>query len=149
ESAAEKPAFQDAFRRRRCLVLADGFYEWEKLGKGKAPHYFHLPGGKPFGFAGLWDSWRAPEGGIIESCTVLTTRANALVAPLHDRMPVILPSEHHAQWLDHSVEDPSRLTSLLQPYPPEQMRSYRVGSRVNSPHNDVPECLERADSDVR
>lgn len=142
ETAAQLPAFRSAFRHRRCLVLADGFYEWKEVDGKKQPYYFQLRDGGPFAFAGLWDSWNSPEGEAVESCTVLTTRANELVAPVHDRMPVILLPQHYDLWLDTTVQQKERLAPLLTPYPPTQMQSHPVGQRVNSAQNDEPECIE-------
>ncbi len=143
ETAAEKPAFRAALRSRRCLVVADGFYEWQRVGNRKQPYFFHLRNDRPFAFAGLWEIWQAPDQSRIESCTLLTTVANELVRPIHDRMPAILASADYAQWLDAGEEEPKRLKSLLGPYPSEAMAAYPVGPRVNNPGNDDPGCIER------
>ncbi|MCX7427518.1 MAG: SOS response-associated peptidase [Planctomycetia bacterium] len=142
ETAAEKPAFRAAFRRRRCLVVADGFYEWQRRGKAKQPYFIHLRDDRPFAFAGLWESWERPERGLLETCTILTTEPNALVAPLHDRMPVILPPDAYDTWLDPTNEDVGQLATLLRAYPAEEMAAYPVGSYVNSPTHDGAECIE-------
>ena len=123
ETVAERPAFRDALRRRRCLVLADGFYEWQKVAGGKRPMRITLKSGEPFAFAGLWETWRDPSGVVIPSCTIITTTPNELMAPIHDRMPVILPRELEGPWLDPAVQDAVMLTELLMPYPAEAMEA--------------------------
>jgi len=143
ETVAEKPAFRSAFRRRRCLVVADGFYEWQPQKGKKQPFYFRLQDGQPFAFAGLWETWQAPEGEKIDSCTLLTTTANSLLRSVHDRMPVILKPEDYNQWLDPQIQEPEQLEPLLQPYSPEAMVAYPVSTKVNNPTNDSPECIER------
>jgi putative SOS response-associated peptidase YedK len=142
ETAAEKPAFRAAMRRRRCLVVADGFYEWQRQGKAKQPFFIRLRDDRPFAFAGLWESWEASGEGPLETCTILTTEPNALVAPLHDRMPVILPPDVYDTWLDPANEDTARLATLLRPYPAEEMDAYAVGPYVNSPTHEGAECIE-------
>ena len=142
ETAATKPAFRAAFRRRRCLVLADGFYEWPRRGGRKQPFYVRLRDGRPFAFAGLWEHWEGSEGQSIDSCTLLTTAPNALMRPLHHRMPVILDPEVYALWLDPAIQDADRLQPLLRQYPPEAMMAYPVSPRVNNPANDGPECIQ-------
>lgn len=141
ETAAEKPSFRAAFRKRRCLIVADGFYEWQKCGEQKVPMFIHLASNEAFGFAGLWETWISPMGERIDSCTILTTAPNELMKPIHDRMPVILPLENHARWLDPHVQDPQLLLPLLQPYPAALMEAYEVSRLVNSPHNNSPELL--------
>lgn len=141
ETAAEKPSFRRALQKRRCLVLADGFYEWKKEGKSKTPMYIRLQSHQPFGFAGLWETWQSPDGAKIHSCTILTTEPNALMAPIHHRMPVILSREGEAVWLDRAVETPEQLLPLLAPYPAEAMEAYAVSTAVNSPRNDTPGCI--------
>jgi putative SOS response-associated peptidase YedK len=140
ETAAEKPAFRSAFRQRRCLVLADGFYEWQKLGKKKQPHYFRLWDGSPFAFAGLWEHWER-DGKVIESCAVLTTAANELVRPLHDRMPVILAPGDFERWLDPKAAKGPELQGLLRPFPAEAMTSYPVGLHVNNARHADAACV--------
>lgn len=143
ETAAEKPSFRNAMKRRRCLVLADGFYEWAKVGGAKQPHYIHLKDRRPFVFAGLWEHWaKDPETGPIDSFTILTTHANERVRPLHDRMPVILPAEHYDLWLDPGAQDTAALAPLLRPYPDDEIEYEPVSRLVNNPKNDVPQCVE-------
>jgi putative SOS response-associated peptidase YedK len=137
ETAAEKAPFRHAIRKRRCLVVGDGFYEWAKVGSRKQPYFFQLRGGEPFAFAGLW---QAGEEG--SSCAILTCKANGLVAPVHDRMPVILPPADYGEWLDQELHDPDALEPLLQPYPPDEMEAYAVGPHVNNARNDDPGCVE-------
>src|SRR5262245_36218167 len=141
ETVATKPAFRDAFQRRRCLILADGFFEWVPVGGRKQPHYFRLGDGGPFAFAGLWDRWEDPDGGSVQSCTILTTEANGLVKPVHERMPVILAPADFGAWLDPKTLGGSEAQALLRPYPAEAMTAYPVGLRVNSPKHDDAECV--------
>ncbi len=131
ESVADKPAFRAAFKSRRCLVPADGFYEWKKTGKKKEPYLFGLANGKPFAFAGLWEHWKAPEGEIVESCTVITTDANDLLMPIHDRMPVILKPEDYDLWLDPKARSPEELKALFKPFAAAAMKGYKVSDKVN------------------
>jgi putative SOS response-associated peptidase YedK len=140
ETAAERPSFRSAFRRRRCLVLADGFYEWRKAGGKKQPYLFRLAGGEPFAFAGLWEHWQR-DGKVIDSCALLTTDPNELVKPLHDRMPVMLSPAVFDLWLDAKVEKGPDLHALLRPYPAKAMAAYPVSLRVNSPKNNDAGCL--------
>ncbi len=142
ETVAEKPAFRHAFRRRRCLVVADGFYEWQKQNGAKQPFYIHLRGSRPFAFAGLWESWKGEDDSVIESCTLLTTRPNELLDPLHNRMPVILQPKDYDPWLDPGVQDLESLQALLRPYPSEEMEAYPVSRWVNSPDNDDLRCIQ-------
>jgi putative SOS response-associated peptidase YedK len=141
ETAAVKPAFRSAMRQRRCLVPADGFFEWQTLGRKKQPHYFTLRDGGLFAIAGLWETWRHQEL-VIESCTLLTTEANPLVRPLHDRMPVIVPPEAYDRWLDPLIDDAEKLEPLLRPYPAEEMAVRPVNPIVNSPAQDDPRCID-------
>ena len=142
ETVADKPSFRTAFRRRRCLIPADGFYEWQALTpKRKQPQYITLRSGQPFAFAGLWESWQPPNGSRIESCTILTTAANALMQQFHDRMPVILSPEEFAPWLDPEITEPETLLPLLDQYPPDEMTTFPVSTRVNSVKNDSPELI--------
>lgn len=142
ETVAEKPTFRDAFRSRRCLVVADGFYEWKRLSDGtKQPFYVRLKSGELFAFAGLWDSWRS-DGADVESCTLLTTDANELVRPIHDRMPVILKPRDYDLWLNPEVSDPERLTPVLGAYDASAMEARPVSRYVNDPANDSPRCIE-------
>ncbi|MCA9493307.1 MAG: SOS response-associated peptidase [Myxococcales bacterium] len=137
ETVASKPAFRSAFKRRRILVLADGFYEWERTDpKNKVPHLIQLREGKPFGMAGLWERWTDPESGEdVYSCTIVTTGPNTLMNGIHDRMPVILPAESWATWLDPDVQDPAKLTELLVPYPAEDMQERAVSRKVGDVKN--------------
>jgi putative SOS response-associated peptidase YedK len=143
ETVAEKPSFRSAYKRRRCLILADGFYEWvETPGqKSKTPHYIQLESKEPFAFAGLWEIWHSPEGDEIRSCTIITTEPNAMMAKLHNRMPVILPKETYELWLDPREQPRETLDPLLRPYPAEEMMHYPISTLVNSPANDLPEVL--------
>jgi putative SOS response-associated peptidase YedK len=143
ETLTAKAAFKNAFAARRCLVVADGFYEWLKAGAVRTPMLIHLKTERSFGFAGLYERWRSPLGEAITSCTIITTEPNELVRPIHDRMPAILPKEVEDLWLDASVEDPHRLLALLRPYPADEMEAYPVSSQVNSVKNNTPECIER------
>jgi len=142
ETAAEKPAFRAAFKRRRCLVVADGFYEWQKQNGGKQPYFISLRNREPFAFAGLWESWKGAEETVIESCALLTTTPNDLILPLHNRMPVILHPRDYELWLDVAVEDQARLQRLLKPFPSGEMEAYPVSRFVNKPQNDDPRCIE-------
>lgn len=147
ESVADKPSFRAAFRKRRCLVVADGFYEWKRDGKRKTPMYIRMKSGDPFAFAGLWEVWKPPGATTAEplrTCTILTTTPNDLVAPIHDRMPVILPRAAWDLWL--TPDDPGRdaLESALRPFPGDEMEAFSVSTLVNSPANDRPECIEPA-----
>ncbi len=126
ETVAEKPSFRSAFRDRRCLVIAEGFYEWQKLGKAKKPMLIRLKSGRPFGFAGLYETWVSPDGETVRSCTIITTEANELIRPIHDRMPVILPVKNEAAWLAPENRDSRALLSMLKPYPAEEMEMEEV-----------------------
>ncbi len=139
ETAAEKPSFRDSLHFRRCLVLADGFYEWQPAGRRKQPYWIHLADERPFAFAGLWDRWTG-EGEPLESCTILTTEANEALRPLHDRMPVILDADQYESWID--PDTPLReVESLLRPYPSESMLFHPVSTHVNHVGNDDPACI--------
>jgi putative SOS response-associated peptidase YedK len=145
ETVAEKPTFRAAFRRQRCLIPADGFYEWQKLeAGGKQPFHIRLASGEVFAFAGLWGPWQDPAGGVVESFTILTTTANVLVQDIHDRMPVILPPEHYAYWLDPASKDLDRLAALLRPYPAAGMVCHPVSPAVNDPKHDAPDNIAEA-----
>ncbi|MCY7321824.1 MAG: SOS response-associated peptidase [Phormidesmis sp. CAN_BIN36] len=139
ETVTEKPSFRSAFKQRRCLILADGFYEWRKQSGKKQPFYFSLENGSPFAFAGLWERWHDLEDGRLETCTILTTEANPIVAQAHDRMPVILNRDRYDRWLDLSQPAES-VQSLLRPYDDTLMTAYPVSSSVNSARNDTPDC---------
>jgi putative SOS response-associated peptidase YedK len=144
ETIAEKPAFRDAFKSRRCIIPADGFYEWQKTTAGKVPHAI-MPREGNFAFADLWERWKDPASQeIVRSCTIVTGRPNELVAPIHDRMPVILPPETWARWLGEEPASREELLELLKPYPAERMHAYAISTRVNSVRNDEPTLLEPA-----
>ncbi|ODA28648.1 SOS response-associated peptidase [Planctopirus hydrillae] len=140
ETLAEKPSFKTALRRRRCLVLADGFYEWRTEGQSKQPFCIRMKDARPFAFAGLWERW-TKSGSPIETCTIITTNANTLMSELHDRMPVILSPAAADVWLDQKIEQPELLLSLLGPYPDDEMEAYPVSTLVNSPKNESSECI--------
>ncbi|MCP4756268.1 MAG: SOS response-associated peptidase [Proteobacteria bacterium] len=142
ETLAEKPSFKNAYRKRRCLIPAGGFYEWKKEGKAKTPFHIRMKSTKPFAFAGLWEKWQGPGGELVFSCTIITTDANDLLRPIHARMPVILPQGSYERWLDTTVEPDDRTRELLQPYPSQEMEAYPVSKRVNSPGNDSPDCIQ-------
>ncbi len=146
ETVAQKPAFRAAFRRRRCLVAADGYYEWQKTGKARQPYYIRLASEEPFALAGLWEYWEGsalgPASGPIESCTIITTGANELTREIHDRMPVIVGPDDYAKWLDVDVEDRRHLDPILVPYASDEMKADQVSAHVNSPRNDDPQCVE-------
>ena len=139
ETVAERPSFRTALASRRCLVIADGFYEWQRGGNTRRPMRIVMTSGEPFAFAGLWDSWRGPAGDIVRSCTIITTEPNELLRPIHNRMPVILPKELESFWLDDEVQDPLAFGDILSPYPAEAMDAYEVSSLVNRPSNEGPE----------
>ncbi len=140
ETAATKPAFRDAFKLRRCLIPADGFYEWRKSGKEKQPYCFEVRDGELFAFAGIWGRWKDPSGQILETCSILTTTPNALTAVVHDRMPVILDSDNYDLWLDPRMKDVTAVTEMLKPYDARFMRSFPVSNRINHAANDDEEC---------
>lgn len=142
ETLWEKPSFRDAVTRRRCLIIANGFYEWRLTPHGKKiPVYVHLKSKEPFGFAGLWESWQSPEGQTLKTCTIITTEPNALIKPFHNRMPVIVPKEFEELWIDPSPKARAELERLLRPYRAEELELFDVSSAVNSPANDGPECI--------
>lgn len=143
ETVLQKPAFRHCLATRRCLVPADGFYEWKRVGRLKQPFHFGMKDNSLFAFAGLWDRWRSPDGSIVESCTILTTTPNQLLTDVHDRMPVILHRDHYESWLTAAPHEGRRLTELLVPFEAELMTGYEVSSLVNSPQNDTPACVER------
>jgi putative SOS response-associated peptidase YedK len=140
ETAASKPSFREPLQRKRCLIPADAFYEWKRVGKAKQPFCFEVGDGAIFAFAGLWDSWRGPDGQSVESCTILTTTPNELLADVHDRMPVILARERRDSWLDPFMRDAAAAVALLKPLEAHLMRRYAVSTRVNSVANDDPDC---------
>ncbi len=142
ETVAEKPAFRDAFKNHRCLVVADGFYEWRTTEAGKKPVYIHLKSGKPMGFAGLYSIWTSPEGEKINTCTIIVTNANDLVAPVHDRMPVIVDPDDQDTWLDPAVKEPIDLVHILKTYPSDELEMYNVSPKVNSPKNNTSDLIK-------
>jgi putative SOS response-associated peptidase YedK len=167
ESVAEKPAFRGAFRHRRCLVVADGFYEWQRTGSRKQPYFIRLRDGQPFAFAGLWESWEGktvpgtvfapdlfstqelsaktvPGTVLLETCTLITTGPNELMEPIHDRMPAILPPADYERWLDPAIQEPGKLLPLLRPYSADAMLAVPVSARVNNPKNDDAQCVAPA-----
>lgn len=143
ETLAEKPAFRGGYKHKRCLIPADGFYEWraQRGSKTKTPHFIHLKTGEPFAFAGLWDEWHSPDGSAIRSCTIVTTTPNALMVPIHNRMPVMLEPRDYAEWLDTATRTPESLNHLLRPFPAKLMEAHPVSTLVNSPANDRAECI--------
>ena len=142
ETLVDKPAFRAAFKKRRCLVLADGFYEWLQTPAGKQPMRITLASGEPFAMAGLWETWDAPDGSLLRTFTIITGDPNELVAPIHNRMPAILLPEHEAIWLDNAAE-PAIWLDILRPYPAERMAAYPVSRRVNFVGNDDAGLVER------
>jgi len=144
ETASEKASFKASFRRRRCLILADGFFEWSKstTGSGKKPYYITMKDQSPFAFAGLWEIWNSPEGDELRTACILTTQPNDVVKPIHDRMPVILPEGKISAWLDPGEARPDELQPLMKPYSAEAMQAYPVSTYVNSPKNNSPQCIQ-------
>jgi putative SOS response-associated peptidase YedK len=130
ETVTEKPSFREAFKKRRCIIPADGFYKWQRTSGKKQPYFFHMRDDHPFGFAGLWDRWKSQDGEIIETCIILTTEANKVLSPVHDRMPVILHPEDYELWLDEDVR-----LELLRPFDVSEMDGYPVSTLVNSPRS--------------
>jgi putative SOS response-associated peptidase YedK len=148
ETLSERPAYRSAFRRRRCVVLADGWYEWQKVASGKQPWFICARDGSPLGLAGLWESWRDPGGGeTIESCTIVTTDAAGPLAEIHHRMPAVLPTAGVAPWLDPRLEDAASLSAWLAPRDPADFSARPVGRRVNNPGNQGPDLIEAAAPD--
>jgi putative SOS response-associated peptidase YedK len=140
ETVADKPSFRAAFKRRRCLIPASGFFEWQKIGTQKQPMYIQAADGGLLALAGLWETWHSPDGSEIESCTIITTEPNELMAPIHNRMPVIIEPADYDLWLDPG-ERPENGLHLLRPYPPSLMNAYPVSTQVNNPRNDTPDCV--------
>jgi putative SOS response-associated peptidase YedK len=144
ETLATKPAFRTALKKRRCLIAAEGFYEWKTEGKVKQPYFIHFRDDRPFAFAGLWDRWEGPDHSTIGSCTLITTSANELLRPLHDRMPVIVRREEYAEWLSPNEQDADALMPILQPYAGGDLEAFPVSRSVNSPSHDAADCLSPA-----
>mgnify|MGYP000500527215 CR=1 FL=1 len=141
ETVAEKHTFKAAIRSHRCLVVADGFYEWKKEGKEKKPLYIHFKSGRLLGFARLYSYWQSPEDGLICTCTIITISANHLIEPIHNRMPAIISADSREAWLDPEIQNEKRILPLLSPYSAEDMEAYYVSPLVNSPRNDLPDNL--------
>jgi putative SOS response-associated peptidase YedK len=146
ETVSEKPAFRRAYRERRCLVPADGFYEWRREGAVKRPFYIRMRDGAPFAFAGIWERWEGIRGESVETCAILTTEPNDLMAPIHDRMPLILPPEEYGRWLDPSVRATESLAPLLRPFPSGPLEAYPVGRTVNNPQTEGPSLIRPANA---
>jgi len=146
ETVTSKPAFRSAFMKRRCLIPADGFYEWRKLNGGKQPMYIRVDRGEPFAFAGLYEIWRPGADDELVSCTIITTGPNELMKPIHDRMPVILPEEDYDRWLGPQFYEPADLHEMLRPFDAKRMDAYPVSRYVNSPGNDDERCVERTNT---
>jgi len=142
ETIAEKPSFRSAFKRRRCLIPADGFFEWRQKGGGKEPLFIHMNDRKVFAMAGLWEVWNSPEGDELRTCTIITTTPNSLMEPIHNRMPVILHPDDYAVWLAQDEQPSGLLQALIRPFEPDDMTFYPVSTFVNRPGNDTPECIE-------
>jgi putative SOS response-associated peptidase YedK len=140
ETAATKPAFRDPLKFRRCLIPADGFYEWKRNGGSKQPYCFEINDGELFAFAGLWDGWKNPEGQWVKTCTILTTTPNAVTSAIHDRMPVIVRPDSYDLWLDPGMSDVRAVSELLKPYDARLMRSYPISTRINHVANDDEDC---------
>jgi putative SOS response-associated peptidase YedK len=140
ETAAAKPAFRDALKFRRCMIPADGFYEWQKAGRARQPYCFEVNEGELFAFAGIWDRWKDPNSNTVETCSILTTTPNAVAAAVHDRMPVILDPDSYDLWLDPGMRDASTAAEMLKPYNARLMRCYPVSRRINSVAHDDEEC---------
>jgi putative SOS response-associated peptidase YedK len=143
EGINEKPSFRSAFKSRRCLIVADGFYEWRKNDDGtKTPMHIRMEDGEPFGFAGLYEHWKEPESGEwLTTCTIITTTPNDLMAPIHNRMPVIMPHESYSLWLDRDIQEAGELLPLLKPFDPDKMTAYAVSTRVNNVANESSELI--------
>ncbi|MFW6183496.1 MAG: SOS response-associated peptidase [Chloroflexota bacterium] len=141
ETVAEKPAYRAAFKYRRCIIPASGFYEWQKQNGQKQPYYIHHAEGAPLGLAGLWEHWQGADGSEIESCTILTTRPNDLMKPLHNRMPVILEPEDYDAWLQSDGRNQEELQHLLRPAADDMLQAYSISTFVNRPQNEGPECI--------
>ena len=146
ETAAEKPSFKAAFKYRRCLILADGFYEWKKIGSRKQPWFLTLLEKRPFAFAGLWDAWTGEDGSVYHSCTILTTAASDSIREIHHRMPIILNPNAFYEWLNPDNQDTSKLETLLREQTVQEFTSYPVSTFVNSPKNNDPKCIKPDES---
>ena len=142
ESVIDKPAFRAAMKRRRCLIPTDGFYEWKAVGGRKQPYFVRLKSSAPMAFAGLWECWTGPNGEELDTAAIVTTHANRLLTPIHERMPVIVRPSAYPRWLDPGITDPAALADILKPYAADEMTAYRVSKAVNSPRNNKPELIE-------
>lgn len=142
ETVDSKPSFRQAFKYHRCILPATGFYEWKKTDNGKTPYYIQMAEGSPMPIAGIWETWISPTGQALETCSILTTAANSVVALVHDRMPVILSKDDINLWLDTDIQDADLLRHLLNPYPPDKIKTYPVATLVNNPANDNPDCIK-------
>ena len=142
ETVARKPAFRSAFKKKRCLVIADGFYEWRAEGKKKFPMYIRLKSGECFAFAGLYNLWTSPDGKQTCTCTIITTEANEAIKPIHDRMPVILPRDKEDIWINPTLDDKEELLAVLKPYTSEEMEAYQVSTQVNTPYHNMPSNIQ-------
>jgi putative SOS response-associated peptidase YedK len=143
ETVGQKPSFRSAFKSRRCLIVASGFYEWKKDGRIKIPFYVKLSSGASFAFAGLYETWNSAGGIELRTCTIITTEANDIMRPIHNRMPVILPRDREDRWLDISIQ-PDEAMAMLTPFPSDEMEAYPVSTMVNSPKNNSAECITPA-----
>lgn len=141
ETVQEKASFRSAIKYRRCIIPSSGFYEWQREGKKSSPYFIHMKDNAPMCFAGVWDHWKTPAGDTIESCSILTTSSNRLIASIHDRMPVILHPAEYNHWLDRTLHDPSQLTRFYQPYPHDLLEMYPVSPSVNNARNDSPDLI--------
>jgi len=146
ETVAQKPSFRSALRHSRCLIIASGFYEWQQQENRKQPFYIQQIDRLPFALAGLWSSWKSPDGETISTCTIITTKANEIMIPIHQRMPVILESNNYDLWLDPTVQQPELLQPLFIPSDSNKLEAYPVSNRVNNPRHDSPECLKLSES---
>jgi putative SOS response-associated peptidase YedK len=144
ETVMEKPSFREAFKKRRCIIPADGFYEWQRTGGRKQPYFFRMQDEHPFGFAGLWERWKGADDQVINSCTILTTEANEILQSVHDRMPVILHPDNYELWLDVDMRKLDLVRELLRPFPASEMMAYPVSASINSPLNQGAQLIERA-----
>jgi putative SOS response-associated peptidase YedK len=144
ETVTEKPSFRHAIRYHRCIVPAGGFFEWLRTGKNKTPMYIRRKDGGPLGLAGIWEEWKSPDGSSLDTFSILTTTANKLVAPIHDRMPVLLAPDEYPTWLNRHLTDPDQLKPLYQPFPADLLEAYPVSESVNSPRNNSPENIRTA-----
>lgn len=142
ETLMERPSFRQPFQKKRCIIPADSFYEWKQTENGKVPMRIKMKSDELFSFAGLWESWHAPDGKTIHTCAIITTEPNALVRPIHKRMPAIIRQEEESTWLDRSIQNPNVLNRLLQPYNEDEMEAYAVSSLVNSPKNNNEKLIE-------